>query len=267
MSAHTPAGLVFLEPPQRHEVCGMEIEGKIFIITGGSRGIGKALTRGFSGDGANVVITGRNRTDLEETAAENPDRIIPIAGNVTSETDVESMIAAVVDRFGRIDVLINNAGIINTGKLLERPLIDWADVIRINLIGLALCTYKVLPVMIKQGSGRLINVASRAAEFAHVGMSSYAASKAGVASFTKSIAVEIGPPEYPDILINSLIPGPTQTELYEQTGLSNARGNPGQAPEVVYPHARFLVTLPANGPHGKMFWNSEEYRIYENFND
>jgi NAD(P)-dependent dehydrogenase (short-subunit alcohol dehydrogenase family) len=98
-------------------------------------------------------------------------------------------------------------------------------------------------------------------------MSSYAASKAGVASFTKSIAAEVGPPDYPDILINSLIPGPTQTELYEQTGLGTARGNPGQAPEVVYPHTRFLVTLPANGPHGKIFWNSEEYRIYENFNE
>ena len=245
----------------------MEIEGKVIIITGGSRGIGKAITHGFAGDGSNVIITGRNRTDLEETAAENPDRIIPIAGDVTSETDVDNMIATVTDRFGHIDVLINNAGIINTGKLLERPLTDWADVIRINLIGLALCTYKVLPIMIKQESGRIINVASRAAEFAHVGMSSYAASKAGVASFTKSIAAEIGPPEYPDILINSLIPGPTQTELYDKTGLGTARGNPGQDPKVVYPHTRYLVTLPANGPHGKIFWNSEEYRIYENFND
>ena len=245
----------------------MEIEGKIIIVTGGSRGIGKALTEGFASDGANVVIFGRNEKSLNDTAAFNPEHILTVAGDATSDSDLDRLIKTTIDKFGRIDVLINNAGIVKKGELLEIPFSDWADVIRINLIGLALCTYKILPHMIDRGYGRIINVASRAAEFAHVGMSSYAASKAGVASFTKSIAAETGPPEYPDILINSLIPGPTQTELYDKTGLGKARGNSGQDPKVVYPHTRFLVALPANGPHGKIFWNSEEYRIYENFND
>jgi 3-oxoacyl-[acyl-carrier protein] reductase len=245
----------------------MDIKDKVIIITGGSRGIGRALAQGFASDGANVIIFGRNESSLKETASFNPEHILAVTGDVTSESDLDRLVKRTIDQFGRIDVLINNAGVLKKGEVLEIPFSDWADVIRINLIGLALCAYKVLPHMIERRCGRIINLASRAAEFAHIGMSSYAASKAGVASFTKSLAAEVGPPEYPDILINSLIPGPTQTELYEQTGLETARGKPGQAPEVVYPHTRFLVALPANGPHGKIFWNSEAYRIYENFND
>ncbi len=243
----------------------MDLDGKTIVITGGSRGIGRALARGFASDGADVVITGRSAESLNETAEQYLERIATFNGDVTSETDVDNMIEMVMDRFGRIDVFINNAGIINTGKLLERPIADWADVIRINLIGLALCTYKVLPIMIKQEFGRLINLASRAAESAQATMSAYAASKAGVASFTKAVAAEVGPPEYPDILINSLIPGPTQTDLYVETGMIEVRGEPGQPPEVVYPHTRFLVNLPANGPHGRVFWNSEEHKLYEDF--
>ncbi|MBW1700100.1 MAG: SDR family oxidoreductase [Deltaproteobacteria bacterium] len=245
----------------------MDISNQVVIITGGSRGIGKALAQGFASDGANVIISGRNENSLKETASFNPERIVAVSGDVTSEADVDRLVNTAIDRFGGIDVLINNAGIVKTGRLLERPFEDWVEVIRVNLIGLALCTYKVLPHMIKRGYGRIINLASRAAEFAHIGMSSYAASKAAVASFTKTIAAEVGPPEHPDILINSLIPGPTQTELYEQTGLGQKRGQPGQDPKVVYQHALFVATLPANGPHGKIFWNSKEYRIYEHFND
>jgi len=164
------------------------------------------------------------------------------------------------DRFGSVHVLVNNAGIINKGDLLERPFDDWKAVIDVNLTGLVRCVYSALPGMIQQGYGRIINLASRAAEQTFATWSAYSASKAGVISFTKAIAAEVGPPEHPDILINALIPGPTRTDMLQESGLDPAMG---QDPEVVYPHTRFVVDLPQNGPHGKIFWNSKVYKVYE----
>lgn len=238
--------------------------GKVVLVTGASRGIGRALARGFAGDGDNVVVFARSEKDLQEIMSGDPERFLAVVGDVTSETDVDRVVTAAQQRFGRIDVLINNAGISNGGELLARPFRDWAEVIRVNLIGLALCTHRVLPGMIERGCGRVINVVSRLAEFPWAGASAYAASKAGVVSLTRALAAEVGPPKYPDILINALIPGPTYTEMARQGGWDPARL---QMPEVVYPHTRFLVTLPAGGPHGRVFWNSQEYKIYAQFND
>jgi NAD(P)-dependent dehydrogenase (short-subunit alcohol dehydrogenase family) len=237
---------------------------RVVVITGGSRGIGQALAWGFASDGAKVAIFGRNHQDLEETASANPEQIECIAGDITNESDVDRLMKTTIDRFGPIDILINNAGIINKGSLLERPFEDWQAVIEVNVIGLAMCTYKVLPGMIDRGYGRIINLASRAAEQCFATWTAYSSSKAAVASFTKSIAAEVGPPEHPDILINALIPGPTSTNMLQESGLDPSMG---QDPKVVYPHTKFVVDLPPNGPHGKIFWNSKEYEIYTEFND
>ena len=140
-----------------------------------------------------------------------------VVGDVTSEADVDRLVTTTYERFGQIDVLVNNAGIGNQGALLARPFSEWADVIRVNLIGLALCTHRVLPGMITWGYGRVINLVSRAAEFPPPRLSVYAASKAGVLSFTQALAVEVGPPSYPDILINALIPGLTDTAMVPRT--------------------------------------------------
>ena len=237
---------------------------KIVVITGGSRGIGRALARGFAGDGARVVIFGRNESDLAETAASNPDKTTIVTGDITASQDVNNLFQTTMDKFGPVDVLINNAGIINSGAFIEHAFEHWESVIRVNLIGLAMCTYKVLPGMMERGHGRIVNLASRAAEQCFTTWSAYSSSKAGVISFTKTIAAEVGPPAYPDILINSLIPGPTKTEMFRKGGLDPSIA---QDPQVVYPHTRFVVDLPPNGPHGKIFWNSKEYNIYEKFND
>jgi len=242
----------------------MDLDGKTIVITGGSRGIGRALARGFASDGADVVIFGRNKKDLQETASAHAEKIITIAGDITVEAEVDRLFNNANDRFGKIDVLINNAGIINKGAFVERSFKNWESVIRVNFIGLAMCTYKVLPGMMERGHGRIINLASRAAEQCFTTWSAYSSSKAGVISFTKTIAAEVGPPAYPDILINSLIPGPTKTEMFKKGGLDPSIA---QDPQVVYPHTRFVVDLPPNGPHGKVFWNSKEYNIYEEFND
>jgi len=241
----------------------MDLDGKTIVITGGSRGIGRFLARGFAADGAGVIIFGRNEKDLKETASVNPEKISIVAGDITIEADVDRLCNDATHRYGKIDVLVNNAGIINNGAFVEQSFKEWESVIRVNLIGLAMCTYKVLPGMMERGHGRIVNLASRAAEQCYTTWSAYSASKAGVISFTRAIAAEAGPPAYPDILINALIPGPTKTEMYRESGLDPSIA---QDPQAVYPHTRFVVDLPPNGPHGKIFWNSKEYAIYEKFN-
>jgi 3-oxoacyl-[acyl-carrier protein] reductase len=238
----------------------MMLQGKVVLVTGASRGIGRALAVGFAADGASVVAFARSAQELQETTHGDPEHLLTVVGDVTSEADVDRLVATTYDRFGQIDVLVNNAGIGNPGALLARPFSDWADVMRVNLIGLALCTHRVLPGMIERGYGRVINLASRAAEVPRPTLSAYGASKAGVLSFTQALATEVGPPSHPDILINALIPGPTDTAMTRQQG----GRDPAllQAPEAVYPHTRFLVTLPSGGPHGRVFWNSQEYTMY-----
>jgi len=238
----------------------MSLAGKVILVTGASRGIGRALAHGFVADGADVVAF-----DLQETSSpDDTAHFLAVVGDVTSEADVDCVVAAAHQRFGHIDVLVNNAGIAGTGELLARPFKAWAAVIQVNLLGVALCTHRVLPGMLARGYGRVINVASRAAEFPRAEESAYSASKAGVISFTRALAAEVGPPKYPDILINALIPGPTNTAMTQQAGYHPSRL---QDPEAVYPHTRFLVTLPAGGPHGRVFWNSQEYAMYAQFNN
>jgi NAD(P)-dependent dehydrogenase (short-subunit alcohol dehydrogenase family) len=238
----------------------MLLKGKVVLVTGASRGIGRALARGFAADGADVVVFARSADALQETTAGDTEHFLAVVGDVTSEADVDRLVAAAYERFGHIDVLVNNAGMVDLGTFLRQPFQRWAEVIRVNLIGQALCTYRVLPGMVERGYGRVINVVSRAAEFPQPMMSAYATSKAGFVSFTQSLAADIGPPTHPDILINALIPGPIDTAMYREGGLDLTQA---QAPEVVYPHTRFLVLLPPGGPHGQVFWNSQEYKMYD----
>ena len=241
----------------------MSMQGQVVLVTGASRGIGQALARGFAADGARVVTFARSAQDLHATIDGDPTHSLVVVGDVSEEADVERLVTTTYERFGQIDVLVNNAGIGNKGAFLTRPFRDWADVIRVNLLGLALCTHRVLPGMIQQGYGRVINLVSRAAEFPSPTLSAYAASKAGVLSLTQALAAEVGPPTHPNILINALVPGPTDTVLAREGGYNPAQT---QAPEAVYPHTRFLVTLPAGGPHGRVFWNSKEYTMYAHTN-
>jgi NAD(P)-dependent dehydrogenase (short-subunit alcohol dehydrogenase family) len=236
----------------------MSLAGKVILVTGASHGIGRALACGFVADGADVVAF-----DLLETSSpDDTAHFLAVVGDVTSEADVDRVVAAAQQHFGHIDVLVNNAGIAGAREWLARPFKEWAAVIQVNLIGVALCTHRVLPGMLARGYGRVINVASRAAEFPEG--SAYSASKAGVISFTRALAAAVGPPKHPDILINALIPGPTNTAMTQQAGYHPTRL---QDPEAVYPHTRFLVTLPAGGPHGRVFWNSQEYAMYTQFNN
>jgi len=249
----------------------MTIKGQVVLITGAGSGIGRAFAVGFTKDGARVAGFDIDREGLEGTAQACASPLMTVVGDVTSQADVDRLVAAVTEQFGRIDVLFNNAGIGDQGSVLERPFDDWARVIQVNLIGVALCTHRVLPGMLERGHGRIINVVSRAAESADARLSAYATSKAGVITFTRALANGIDRESYPDVLVNAMIPGTTRTAIWaralESGMLSDELLKNFQEPEVVYPHACFMAELPACGPNGRVFWNSEEYPIYQHFND
>ena len=135
----------------------MIMQGKVVLVTGASRGIGQALARGFAADGARVVTFARSAQDSHATTDGDPAQSLGVVGDVSSEADVERLVTTTYERFGQIDVLVNNAGIGNKGEFLARPFREWADVIRVNLTGLALCTHRVLPGMVQRGYGRVIN--------------------------------------------------------------------------------------------------------------
>lgn len=234
---------------------------RVIVVTGAGSGIGRAIARGFAGDGDQVVAFDRSADGLAATRSGLETAIEAVRGDVTSDDDVDGLVRETERKFGRIDVLVNDAGIANMGTLLEVPFDDWVDVIQVNLVGLARCTRAVLSGMLDRGHGRILNVASRNAESATVRMSAYSASKAGVISFTRVVAREVIEAGADDVLVNTLIPGPTDTPIW-------GRSRPElQTPDLVYPHAKFVADLPAGGPSGRVFWNSKEYRIYERFND
>lgn len=248
----------------------MSIAGKVIIITGAASGIGRALALGFSSDGATVIGSDVNGSGLQETGLLSGRKTLSLPADVTREADVERLVKTAMERFGRIDVLINNAGISDRRAFAEIAFEQWAKVVQVNLIGAALCLHRVLPVMLAQKSGRIINVVSRGAEAVASRNTAYSASKAGLVSLTKTVASSIDRQQYPDVLINALIPGITRTAIWgsamEAGTLTQEMMRQMQPPEAVYPHAKFAVDLPAGGPNGRIFFNSQDYPIFSRFN-
>jgi NAD(P)-dependent dehydrogenase (short-subunit alcohol dehydrogenase family) len=226
----------------------MLFEGKTVVITGAGSGIGRGLAIGFSRDAADVVGIGRTRRDLEETAAHcGPGTMHYVVGDVAREADVERLFGEAFERHRRVDVLVNNAALYPNRAFLECSHDEWARAIETNLIGLALCCRKALPGMLERGHGRILNLGSFAWKRPIPGSSAYAASKAAVRAFTKALAAEIDRERYPDVLINEFLPGVYRTRMSEV----------GEDPSEAYRHARFVASLPANGPHGEAFVRSE----------
>jgi len=152
---------------------------------------------------------------------------------------------------GRIDVLVNNAGLGGAGLFLEKPFQEWVDTIALNVVGVAACCRAALPHMMRQGNGRIVTIASRMAGTPAQGASAYSASKAAVSALTSCIAAELAD-SHPNLLINDLIPGPTKT----------AMSRSGQEPAAVYPYVCRLVLLPAGGPSGQVFFRGARYSFF-----
>ncbi len=190
------------------------LEGKTALITGASRGIGKAIAMKFASEGADVAFSDLNRDEnMEATEKELSDLGVKAKGyasNAASFADSEKLIADVVNDFGRIDVLVNNAGITRDNLLLRMTEQDWDAVIAVNLKSVFNLTKAVQRTMIKQRGGSIINMSSVVGVNGNAGQSNYSASKAGMIGFTKSIAQELGSR---NIRCNAIAPGFIETEM------------------------------------------------------
>ncbi|MFH1480866.1 MAG: glucose 1-dehydrogenase [Pseudomonadota bacterium] len=189
------------------------LDGKTAIVTGASRGLGKAIAIALAEAGADVVLTSRTIKDLEVTASEIEKRGrkgVPIATDVRVQTQVEQMVDKTIELFGKVDILVNNAGIVIEKALMEVTEEEWRRVIDTNLTGMYFCAKAVGKYMIKQGGGKIINLASAMGIDTFPNLVSYSSSKGGVLLFTRALAVEWG--RY-NIQVNSLTPGYFYTDF------------------------------------------------------
>jgi 3-oxoacyl-[acyl-carrier protein] reductase len=191
----------------------MELKGKIALVTGAAQGIGKAVTLLLARHGADVIVADVNLEKAEETAREVQSlgqQSMAVKLDVTRLQDVEATIEAALQRFGKIDILINNAGIARDKLILRMTEEDWDAVLAVNLKGTFNCTKVVIKHMSKQRSGKIVNIASVVGEMGNPGQANYAASKAGVIGFTKTIAREFA---QRGINVNAIAPGYIQTPM------------------------------------------------------
>ena len=190
------------------------LQDKVAIVTGASRGIGRATALALAGEGAKVVVNyarSSNAADevvQEITQAEG--EAIAIKADVSKIEDVDSLIKQTTEKFKRIDVLVNNAGITRDTLLLRMKPEDWQAVIDLNLTGVFLCTRAVSKLMLKQRSGRIINIASVAGQMGNPGQANYSAAKAGVIGFTKTVAKELASR---GVTVNAVAPGFIETDM------------------------------------------------------
>jgi 3-oxoacyl-[acyl-carrier protein] reductase len=190
------------------------LKDKVVIVTGGAHGIGKAYCKGFAGAGARIVIADIDSPGAEAAAGEIGAQALPILVDVSNEDSTKKMAAQVLDRFGRIDVLVNNAAVfsvvpMNRGRIETIDPAEWDKLMAVNLRGLFFCCRAVLPTMRKQKSGKIVNIASGTAFAGSPGRIHYVTSKTATIGFTRTLAREVGGD---NINVNCLAPGNTLSE-------------------------------------------------------
>ena len=190
-----------------------ELKDKVALITGGDRGIGKAIVTELVNQGCDVVISDVDMNGAESVAEEMKKsgiRSLAIKADVSDAGQVDAMVTQTIESMGKLDILVNNAGITRDALLMRMREEDWDLVIKVNLKGAFLCTQKVIRSMMKQRSGKIINIASVVGIMGNVGQANYASSKAGLIGFTKSVAKEVSSK---NIQINAVAPGFIETEM------------------------------------------------------
>lgn len=191
----------------------MNLSGQIAIVTGGAQGIGKAIVRVLVQSGADAVVADINLDQARETVSElevSGRRLMAVGVNVADGKQVTEMVDRVVKEWGKLDTLVNNAGITRDGLLLRMSEEDWNRVMDVNLKGTFHCTKAVLPFMTRQRRGRIVNIASIVGVMGNAGQANYAASKAAVIGFTKSVAREYASR---GITVNAVAPGFIDTPM------------------------------------------------------
>ncbi|MDQ3864109.1 MAG: 3-oxoacyl-ACP reductase FabG [Actinomycetota bacterium] len=241
------------------------LDDKKAVVTGGGRGIGRAIVEAFAAEGADVavadVLPEEEAAPVLAEVGRSKQRGIYIRTDVAHEDQVQNMVGSVLRAFGRIDVLVNNAGVLARSPLEEMPIEEWDRVLGVNLRGTFLCCRFVLPNMLERGEGRIINVASQIGQAGAPFLTHYSASKGGIIAFTKALAREVAAR---GVLVNAVAPGPISTGIMpaESEELEEARkaalpiGRFGEAREVA-PTVVFLASEDSSyyvgqtlGPNG-----------------
>jgi 3-oxoacyl-[acyl-carrier protein] reductase len=242
------------------------LSGKVALVTGGQRGIGSAICQAFAREGAAVAIAdvahGESGQGLAAALLDAGHLAADFAVDVSDEDSVSELLAEVEARFGRVDVLVNNAGISRRVRFLEMTSADWDAMMAVNLRGVFLVTRRAVPLMQAAGGGRIINIASQLGQRGGAFLAHYCAAKAGVIGFTKALARELAP----TITVNAIAPGPILTDMtsgrepewYRELERELPLGRLGR-PDEVAPSAVFLAsdegafytgqTLGPNGGH------------------
>ncbi|MBW4599807.1 MAG: 3-oxoacyl-[acyl-carrier-protein] reductase [Calothrix sp. FI2-JRJ7] len=227
------------------------IRGQVAIVTGASRGIGRASAIELAKFGASVVVNyaaSNSAADaVVDTITNAGGTAIALKADVSSVSEVDALFNAVMEKFGRVDILVNNAGITRDTLLLRMKPEDWQAVIDLNLTGVFYCTRAASKIMLKQRSGRIVNITSVAGQMGNPGQANYSAAKAGVIGFTKTVAKELAPR---GITVNAVAPGFIATDMTDK--LSNIEeilkfiplARFGK-PEEIAAMVRFLASDPA----------------------
>lgn len=244
----------------------MKLRDKVAIVTGGGRGIGRAIALAFAQEGANIVVLSRTTPELGETADQIQAlgrQALAVVGDVSSRDDVDNLVGLSLHKFGTVDILVNNAGIQGPiGPMTENDVEHWIQTININLIGLFLCARAVLPIMIKRRHGKIINLSGGGSTSPRPYFTAYSASKAAVVRLTETLAEEV---KGFNIQVNAIAPGAVNTRLLEEVlAAGEAAGEKafaeawqqretgGIPPEQAASLAVFLASDESNGLTGRL---------------
>ncbi|HSW18470.1 MAG TPA: SDR family oxidoreductase [Ramlibacter sp.] len=238
----------------------LPLRGTVAIVTGAGKGIGRAIAEEYAKAGAAVCCAARNGAEVREVVRaieEAGGQGLAVVTDVSQADSVRAMVAQTVEKFGRLDMLVINAGV--NGDMLPVETSDadsWRQTLDINLVGAYLCAQAAIPALKASGAGKIITVGSGLGHEGRPGLSAYACSKAGLWMLTRVLAQELAPF---NINVNELIPGPVATDMTSKQGVASHLSSPGIAtewfktPADVLPLAMFLATQPPLGPTAQSF--------------